>query len=268
MFRLLARGGVLALLCLNLGAQDSSLHLEYSVEPTYPARRARIQGNVVIRFRIDSSGATTSVEVLSGHPRLAYSAEQAVKTWRFARPPHGFSDEFHNTTFEFSFSPQEPAPTEWHSVPVRTTCVDESPNLPVSIDLTRRPTDFVELSRTDECLAPCPAFRVRIYRSGDVEWRGLRTVAKRGKAKSTVDPQHAAALLDEFSTRDFWSSCSLYSNVIMDGRTDIVKVRVGDKERTVEDYGPSGPPWFRELIAKIEATANTQRWVSPGPTAR
>jgi TonB family protein len=131
MLRMFAKASALSLLCLNLAAQDTSLQLEYALAPTYPARRALIQGKVEIQFRIDGSGATTSVEVLSGHPRLAHSAEQAVKTWRFAHPANGFSDSFHNTTFEFSYSSRDEgsALSEWQYAGALVDASRADPNI-------------------------------------------------------------------------------------------------------------------------------------------
>jgi protein TonB len=55
------------------------------VEPIYPplARRAKIQGDVVLHAIIDTTGKVTRLKVLSGHPVLAVSALDAVKQWKY-----------------------------------------------------------------------------------------------------------------------------------------------------------------------------------------
>ena len=55
------------------------------VAPEYPpdARRARIQGTVVLQVVINKSGDITTVELVSGHPMLAPAAIEAVKQWKY-----------------------------------------------------------------------------------------------------------------------------------------------------------------------------------------
>jgi protein TonB len=56
------------------------------VSPTYPemARRARIQGRVVLECVIDTDGRVTDLRVVSGHPILAESAADAVRRWVYS----------------------------------------------------------------------------------------------------------------------------------------------------------------------------------------
>jgi TonB family protein len=58
------------------------------VEPTYPplARRARIQGRVVLEVLISTTGIVKDVHLVQGHPMLAPAALEAVKQWRYK--PH------------------------------------------------------------------------------------------------------------------------------------------------------------------------------------
>jgi protein TonB len=55
------------------------------VEPTYPdfARRARIQGTVVLLMTVDELGQPLRVQVLEGHPVFHETAVQAARQWRF-----------------------------------------------------------------------------------------------------------------------------------------------------------------------------------------
>jgi len=65
----------------------SSMGLEVlqKVDPTYPelARRARIQGNVVLLMTVDQAGLPTQVQVLEGPLALQDSAVHAARQWRF-----------------------------------------------------------------------------------------------------------------------------------------------------------------------------------------
>jgi len=59
------------------------------VDPVYPefARRARIQGPVVLMMTIDEQGQPIQVQVLEGHPAFHDAARQAARQWRF-EPAH------------------------------------------------------------------------------------------------------------------------------------------------------------------------------------
>ena len=60
-------------------------NLIYQVQPQYPAlaRQARVQGTVVLRAVISRDGKIDNLQVISGHPLLVKSAEDAVQQWRY-----------------------------------------------------------------------------------------------------------------------------------------------------------------------------------------
>jgi len=55
------------------------------VDPVYPplARQARIQGTVVLKALINTSGDVYNLQLVSGHPLLAPAAVEAVKQWKY-----------------------------------------------------------------------------------------------------------------------------------------------------------------------------------------
>lgn len=62
----------------------NSLRITYKA-PDYPqmARIAHIQGDVVLRIRVDKEGHVADEKALSGHPILIQSALDAVKKWEY-----------------------------------------------------------------------------------------------------------------------------------------------------------------------------------------
>jgi protein TonB len=54
-------------------------------QPVYPplARQARIQGTVRLQAIIAKDGTIQSLDVVSGHPLLIQSAQDAVRQWRY-----------------------------------------------------------------------------------------------------------------------------------------------------------------------------------------
>jgi protein TonB len=61
------------------------LAILHQVDPVYPelARRARIQGPVVLLMTVDEHGQPIQVQVLDGHPAFHEAAKQAARQWRF-----------------------------------------------------------------------------------------------------------------------------------------------------------------------------------------
>jgi protein TonB len=55
------------------------------VEPAYPeeARKAHIEGSVVLRVTIDTDGTVQDIKLVSDDPMLAASAIEAVKQWKY-----------------------------------------------------------------------------------------------------------------------------------------------------------------------------------------
>jgi TonB family protein len=55
------------------------------VDPIYPplARRARIQGTVILKVLINESGDVENLQLFSGHPMLAPAVVDAVKQWKY-----------------------------------------------------------------------------------------------------------------------------------------------------------------------------------------
>src|ERR1051325_1093322 len=62
-----------------------SSHLIAHVEPAYPeeAKARGIEGKVVLDAVVDRSGVIETLSVRTGHPLLAKSALQTVRTWRY-----------------------------------------------------------------------------------------------------------------------------------------------------------------------------------------
>ncbi|HTS36139.1 MAG TPA: M56 family metallopeptidase [Candidatus Solibacter sp.] len=60
-------------------------HIVKKVNPQYPdaARKAGIEGDVVLRAIVGKSGDVENLQIVSGHPQLAPAAIEAVKQWKY-----------------------------------------------------------------------------------------------------------------------------------------------------------------------------------------
>jgi len=66
-------------------AAEMQKHLERSVAPVYPdvARKAGIEGDVILRVLVSSEGRVTNIKILDGPPILARAAAEAVQQWQY-----------------------------------------------------------------------------------------------------------------------------------------------------------------------------------------
>jgi TonB family protein len=73
---------------IPVDADEMQKHLERSVAPVYPevARQAGIEGDVVLRVYVSSSGRVTTLKILDGPPILARAAVEAVQQWQYQAP--------------------------------------------------------------------------------------------------------------------------------------------------------------------------------------
>lgn len=70
---------------IRQGGNVTAARILRQVRPRYPddARKARIQGDVVLHVIIDREGAVVEVEIVSGDPLLTQAAIEAVKQWKY-----------------------------------------------------------------------------------------------------------------------------------------------------------------------------------------
>ena len=73
---------------IPVDADEMQKHIERSVAPIYPevARQAGVEGDVVLRVYVSSSGRVTDLKVLDGPPILARAAVEAVQQWQYQAP--------------------------------------------------------------------------------------------------------------------------------------------------------------------------------------
>ncbi len=68
------------------GGDVQSARLIHRVDPEYPplAKRARIQGLVLLQATVDEEGRINELRLVSGHPLLNEAALAAVRQWRYS----------------------------------------------------------------------------------------------------------------------------------------------------------------------------------------
>ena len=71
---------------IKVGGNVQESKLIRRVEPVYPelAKRARVQGTVVLVVTVDEEGNVSDIKVSSGHPLLNEAAKAAVAQWKYS----------------------------------------------------------------------------------------------------------------------------------------------------------------------------------------
>ena len=87
----------MVMLAINSGAavaatkqqqQEQSVKVTHQVAPVYPeeAKRARVEGKVVLDVTVEENGEVSMAKVVNGPQLLQQAAVDAVKQWRFSNP--------------------------------------------------------------------------------------------------------------------------------------------------------------------------------------
>ena len=71
---------------IRVGGNVQASKLVNRVEPVYPelAKRARVQGTVVLQVLVDEQGSVADIKVISGHQLLRDAASGAVRQWKYS----------------------------------------------------------------------------------------------------------------------------------------------------------------------------------------
>jgi protein TonB len=71
---------------VRVGGSIQSSKLIRRVEPVYPdlAKRARVQGVVLLEVTVDETGNVSEINIIRGHPLLNQAAVDAVEQWKYS----------------------------------------------------------------------------------------------------------------------------------------------------------------------------------------
>ena len=257
---------LLALFALRGVCLGQTLIPDHLPELKYPpiARVARVKGEVIVSFRLTAAGNTIDVGSVSGPAMLAIAAVEDVKAWHFTTvpkpaeqtyravfhfqlntPKDGYDDNQPTTKVELDGTGGIRVLSTFNSGLQRSVC-------PSGDELIVPPAvlagDFVELARWNET--------VKVDANGLITWK-YRKVNR----NAHISPAKAKSLLEQFRTQVVWGLCGHYYQAgLMDGGGSSFKVRIGGEEKSVDEYGDSAPPIFREVELAVDATANTHQW--------
>lgn len=66
--------------------------------------QAQLQGNVLLKLRVEADGQVSNIDVINGNPVLAGAARDNIKTWKFGRIcPNDSQKAFIEMQFKYVF---------------------------------------------------------------------------------------------------------------------------------------------------------------------
>jgi hypothetical protein len=130
------------------------------------------------------------------------------------------------------------------------------------------PTLLASLERT-VCFGTCPAYRVRVFTDGRVEWVADRFVKVRGRATKTLTPAQLANLERLFKDINF---LKLGDGFDCYERTDNSSAKTtfsdGSITKTINHYhgcqSKKGVEKLTALEKKFDEVVDTARWIGSG----
>lgn len=143
-----------------------------------------------------------------------------------------------------------------------------------------QPFDFVpaELARGDTitlertmCFGSCPAYEVTLRGDGVITWAGHSSVDTK-HASAKADPTKVRAIFDYAMATSFFGLRDSYRGGVTDHPSARVTVKSNGRSKTVEvnpgeaSYAKmtGAPPSFYELANRIDALANSKKYIGAG----
>jgi len=121
---------------------------------------------------------------------------------------------------------------------------------------------IISLERSG-CLGPCPVYKITIYGSGKVVYKGEKFVKVVGERTITVDREKIEKLLADFEKSGYFSLEDKYEGGPTDATSAITSITLSNKKKTINDYhaSPNSPAILRDLENQIDAVVNSGQWV-------
>jgi len=122
---------------------------------------------------------------------------------------------------------------------------------------------FFSLERTP-CFGACPAFRIKIYRSGSATYEGRGNVERMGMHSGSVTPEMMEDLLTKAEGYGFFGMNDTYDAQVTDLPSTIIQVNSnGRMKKVVARVGT--PPAFKSFAGYAERALTPLEWTSLAP---
>ena len=142
------------------------------------------------------------------------------------------------------------------SSPVPTT----TPSVTPSEDKLKSTIIFLERSG---CLGPCPVYKLTIYGSGKVGYKGEKFVKIIGERTINVEREQIEKLVSDFEKSGYFNLEDKYEGGPTDATSVVTSITLSNKKKTISNYhaSPTSPAILRDLENKIDAMVNSGQWI-------
>ncbi|MBI4854667.1 MAG: hypothetical protein HY819_22945 [Acidobacteria bacterium] len=121
---------------------------------------------------------------------------------------------------------------------------------------------IISLERSG-CLGPCPVYKLTIYGSGKVVYRGEKFVKVVGERTTNIEREKIEKLIADFEKSSYFNLEDKYEGGPTDATSVVTSITLGNRKKTINNYhaSPSSPAILRDLENKIDAIANSGQWL-------
>jgi hypothetical protein len=115
--------------------------------------------------------------------------------------------------------------------------------------------------QADACFGECPIFAMTILKDGAASYHAEMFNKQQGEFKTAIKKTQLDSLIELIQQANIISLKDKYSAPITDQPTYTLKVQFSNgQQKTIEDYGPSGPKKLDKIYDLIFSLRETQNW--------
>lgn len=113
------------------------------------------------------------------------------------------------------------------------------------------------------CLGPCPVYKLTIYGSGKVVYKGEKFVKVLGERTTSIEKEKIEKLVADFEKSIYFNLEDKYEGGPTDATSVITSITIGNRKKTISNYhaSPNSPAILRDLENKIDAATNSGQWL-------
>jgi hypothetical protein len=115
--------------------------------------------------------------------------------------------------------------------------------------------------QADACFGPCPIFTMTIFADGSALYDAKEYNEQMGQFKTSIKKPDLDSLFTLVANVNIFTLKDKYSMLATDHPTYTLTVKLKDgKNKTIVDYGPSGPEQLKKIYHLLFLFRETQDW--------
>jgi hypothetical protein len=113
------------------------------------------------------------------------------------------------------------------------------------------------------CSGPCPVYKLTIYGSGKVVYKGDKFVKVVGERTTSIEKEKIEKFLVDFEKINYFGLEDKYEGGPAGATSVVTSITINNRKKTINNYhgSPNSPVILREVESKIDALANSDQWL-------